>query len=190
MWTRTIDHHRAPSGASGAAQPCMPMSMRRGASGRAVRCLLVPCSSRRRQSSRNWCANSASEGCVAPDPVGGVPPPTRDRPIPTSVGSGRNRPGCQARPKHQIWCFLRQPDSAQSVVRLGIQRVGYVACRTEHDRDQNAGINILCLRRNALAGGSRVLQGRGGCHFVAVNMRTCYWRGGAVLLQPRTTAGA
>ena len=51
-------------------------------------------------------ASSASEGCEAPDPVGGVPPPTRDRVTPTSVGQTRSRPGCQVRPKHQIWCRL------------------------------------------------------------------------------------
>ena len=102
-WTSEIARHKASSIACGAATECTPMSMRHGISGDAVRRLSVPCSSRRRRSSLNRCAGSTSEGCSAPDPVGGVPPPTRDRPIPTSVGRSQQRLGCRKQGHDQIW---------------------------------------------------------------------------------------
>ena len=64
-------------------------------------------------SSPNWCASSASAGCSAPDPVGGVPPPPRDCTTHTSVRKRAARPGYQVRPKRHIWCLLRQLDSSQ-----------------------------------------------------------------------------
>ncbi len=52
----------------------------------------------------NWYASSASERCSASDPVGGVPPPTPDCIIHTSVRKHATRPGCQVRHERQIWC--------------------------------------------------------------------------------------
>ena len=121
-WTNEIAAHRAPFGACGAAQLCTPMSMRHGTSDSAVRCLSAPCSSRRRLSSPNWCANSVNEGCIAPDPVGRVPPPTRDCRTPTSVEESQSRPGCQVRQQHQIWCLLCQLDSALFRSKLSARR--------------------------------------------------------------------
>ena len=110
--TNEIALHKALSGSCGVAQSCTPMSLRHGTSDSVVRCLSAQCSSQRRQSSPNWSAASASEGCLAPYPAGRVPPPTRDCIFHTSVWKKATRPGRQVSRKHQIGCLLRQLDSA------------------------------------------------------------------------------
>lgn len=112
-WTGRTAPARAASGASGAGMRCTPTSMRHRTSGSAVRASLVRCSRARRLSLPNSCAGSGSDGCglmARVEPGAGVPPPTRDCPIPTSlrrrslsrVGRGQPRLGCQVRPPHQI----------------------------------------------------------------------------------------
>ena len=57
------------------------MATRYGTSGAPCVAGSVPFSSQSRQPSLNGCAGPAREGCSAPDPAEGIPPPTRDGPI-------------------------------------------------------------------------------------------------------------
>ena len=126
MWTGGTAPARAASSASGAGERCTPTSMRHRTSGSAVRASLVRCSRARRLSLPNSCAGSGSDGC---GPYGPCRTGSRGAPAdprlsnPYFGGRGQPRLGCQVRPQHQIWCQLRQLDSAQTSNEQTLSRI-------------------------------------------------------------------
>ena len=131
------------------------MSMRRGTLGSTRRCLSVPCSSRMRQSLRNRCASSASEGCPAPDPVGGIPPPTRDCTTLTPAGYAE---------VDETW--IDGPTRGEG---RGVHRKTMAACAVENRRrkpDSGRDTRRRSCARSVQLAVMADLNAKSLCHFV------------------------